>query len=1185
MHRNTVLAAAALTGTLTTFALAGGEREPPAAVRYSRDIRPMLSDRCFECHGPDPSDRKADLRLDLPGSPAIVPGSAEESALWLRVSSADPDERMPPEGSHKQALSADELELLRRWIDAGAEYERHWSFVPPERPAVPGVGAAWARDEIDAFVFAELLRNGFEPGPEADRATLLRRVFLDLTGLPPTPEELSAFLADDRPDAHERLIDRLLHEEPYVSRYAERMAVPWLDAARYADTSGIHMDAGRQIWLWRDWVLESLKEGMPFDRFVTEQLAGDLLEDATLQQKVASGFNRNHVTTDEGGAIAAEYLVEYAVDRTNTTSAVFLGLTMGCARCHDHKYDPISQDEFYSLFSYFNSIEEPGLYSQIQDANRAFEPFLLVPTPEQAAELDRLNAALEKERARLDEPVEGEDEKRSAFLGEMLAGAGLRWAESDVVGARSSQGATLTARDDGSVLVSGENPEVDEHRIALETDATELRLVSLEALTDESLPHADRVGRAPNGNAVLGAIRAEAISLRDPSQRAPVRFVWAWADYEQLNGDYRVVNALSDDRLGWAVDAHNRGGPRAALFLADEPFGFEGGTRVEITLDYGSQYAQHVFGRVRLALGRISPEGLDTLGLASSGWYSTARFRLDDRDAVFAHEFGPERLKRLDLKTPFGEQGLRFNYVPSFRDDTLNTDFEGGVGALYVAKRVFVPSARDALVSIGSDDGFRIYSDGELVAENQVDRGVARDQDRVTIPLEPGEHTLVMKIVNTGGPAGYYWRTLRRESELTGALLAALLPDGARWDALEERLREQWRLEFSPDHRARVERIAALETELGETRAGVPQTMVMKELDQPRETFVLNRGVYDEPDEERQVARGIPAALGALPAGAPLDRRGLAQWLTDPAHPLLARVTVNRLWELCFGTGLVATSEDFGLQGDWPSHPELLDWLAVEYRESGWDTKALLTRIVSSSTYRQSSRLRPELAAIDPDDRLLGRYPRRRLSAEQIRDQALYVAGLLVERFGGPSVKPYQPEGLWQEVAMLNSNTRIFERGEGDDLWRRSLYTYWKRACPPPNMLTFDAPTREFCTIRRGETATPLQALVLWNDEQFVEAARMLAARTLDEPGGADRERLARMFVRCAGRAPDVDEERALAAALADFRERYRDAPADAAALLEIGMAEADAHDPSELAAWTMIANTLFSLDAMICQR
>jgi len=1176
-----------------------GEHPSTGAVRYDRDVRPLLSDRCFRCHGPDPAERRAGLRLDvfdgatadLGGTRAIVPGDASASELIRRVTSDDPDERMPPADGHKPRLTPDEVDRVRRWIDAGAVYEEHWSFVPPVRPAVPDVeDASWPRGAVDRFVLAELERHGLAPNPPADRATLVRRVFLDLTGLPPTLAELDRFLADERPDAFERQVERLLTESPYVERYAERMTVPWLDAARYADTSGIHMDAGRQIWAWRDWVLRAYRDGMPFDRFLTEQLAGDLLPDATRAQRIASGFNRNHVTTDEGGAIAEEYLVEYAVDRTATTGAVFLGLTLGCARCHDHKYDPIRQTEFYELLAFFDSIDEPGLYSQLPDPNRAFEPFLVVAPPESIEREDALETELAAERAAFETPLEGEARDRAAFFDGLRAQAGLRWAATETKSARSEHGATTTIEGDGSVRASGPNPDHDVHVIELETAASELRLVALEALVppgDEpgAEPDEGRVGRAPNGNAVLESIHAEAISLVDPTQRQGVRFVWAWADVEQLDGDFRVVNALADDGLGWAVDGHRTSGARAALFLAAEPFGFEGGTRVVVRLDYDSPYAQHVFARTRLTLGTIDEAGLDVLGSAQSGWYATAPFTAPDGDAAWSTEFGPEALARLDTTTTFGEDERTFNYVDVFRDDRLNRELGGGIGATYVAKRVFVPSARTIEVALGSDDGFRLYVDGELATERRIDRGLAADQDRAELELDAGTHTLTTKVVNTGGPSGYSWRTLRRPSELAGPLLAAALPARARTGERETELAGAWRLEFSPVHRAHVERIGELEAELAELRAGLPRTMVMEELDEPRETFVLRRGQYDQPDRERPVTRDVPDALGPWPDGAPRDRLGLARWMTSPDHPLVARVAVNRLWELVFGTGLVETSEDFGMQGAWPSHPELLDWLAVEFRESGWDTKALLARLVTSSTYRQSSRARTEVradgTAVDPD-RLLARTPRRRLGAEEIRDSALHIAGLLVEELGGPSVKPYQPDGLWREVAMPQSNTRTFERGEGSDLWRRSLYTYWKRAAPPPSMLIFDAPTREFCTIRRGHTATPLQALVLWNDEQFVEAARMLAARTLLEADD-DAERVARMFRRCTAREPSDDERRALLDALAAFRDRYRDAPEDARALLEVGTATSpEVLDPTELAAWTMVANALFSLDATI---
>jgi hypothetical protein len=1176
------LAAAALCASA-----GGGDK---AAVRYGRDIRPLLADRCFRCHGPDGAEREADLRLDERGAAlaerdglaAIVAGDPAASELWRRVTSDDPSERMPPPQSHKRPFDARELELVRTWIEAGAQYEPHWAFVPPARPEPPAVrDASWPRNAIDRFVLARLEQEGVAPSPEAEPTALLRRVFLDLTGLPPTPEEIEAFLADDSPEAYERTVQRLLTEEPYVTRYAERMAVPWLDAARYADTCGIHMDAGRQIWPWRDWLLGALRDGMPFDRFLTEQLAGDLLPDATDAQRVASGFNRNHVTTDEGGAIAEEYLVEYAVDRTATTGSVFLGLTLGCARCHEHKFDPVSQEDFYGLYAFFNSIEEPGLYSQETDPKRAFEPFLILTNEMERQRLEGLRSDLASAKAELAQPIPGEEEQRAAFLASTLERSGLVWAETRLAAARSSGGAQLELQQDGSLLASGENPAEDVHQIELETLAVGLRLVALEALTDASLPHG-RVGRSPNGNAVLESIRGEAISLRDPAQRHPLRFTWAWADFEQTNGDFRVVNALADDGLGWAVDAHNRAGPRAALFLADEPFGFEGGTRVAIELDYDSIYPQHVFGRVRLSLATLGEQGLDALGVASSGWYATAPFSATPQE-VWENAFGPESMVGLDLAAEFGPTKLRFNFVEQFQDERLNTELAGGINATYVARRVFSPTRRKIEVSLGSDDGFRLYVNRAEVSTRKVERGLAADQDRAEIYLPAGVSTIVLKIVNTGGLAGYYWRTLRRGDELRGAGLAALLPPGARWPELEERLITAWRTDLSPGYRERIERVASLERAIASDEAQLPRSMVMRELAKPRETFVLMRGQYDKPDPERPVQRAIPPALGRLPEGAPQDRLGLAQWLTSEGNPLVARVAVNRAWELAFGTGLVATSEDFGLQGEWPSHPELLDWLAVEFRESGWDLKRLLASLVTSATYRQSSRVRPELRELDPDDRLLARYPRRRLDAEQIRDQALYVSGLLVEDFGGPSVKPYQPDGLWQEIAMPQSNTREYERGAGADLWRRSLYTYWKRAAPPPAMLAFDAPTREYCTIRRGETSTPLQALVLWNDEQFVEAARALAERTLAE-ADADEQRLERMFLRCVGRKPDAGEARALAAALADFRARYAGAPEDARALLAIGEAPLAELDPAEAAAWTMIASALFSLDAMLCR-
>ncbi len=1163
----------------------------PSDIKFGRDVRPILSDRCFKCHGPDAATRAAKLRLDeresaiadLGGYSAIAPGDPEGSELLKRVSSHDPEEVMPPVKSGKKPITADEREILRRWIEAGAVYEPHWAFVPPHQVTPPQVkDAAWARNPIDQFILARLEHEGLAPAPEASPEILVRRVFLDLTGLPPTPEETDAYLADKSPDAYERLVDLLMTQDPYRTRTAERLATPWLDTARYADTCGIHMDAGRQMWLWRDWVLDAFRNNLPFDRFVTEQLAGDLIPEASEAQKIASGFNRNHVTTDEGGAIAEEYLIEYAAERTATTGSVFMGLTMGCARCHDHKFDPVTQSDFYSMFAFFDSIEEPGLYSQLPDPQRAFEPFIVVPTAEQKSAKDMLTASLAALTADLEKPDPAEDAQREAFFADLPAKAGVTWASATVTAASSTGGSTMTVKEDGSILASGANPEKDDYQIELRTDATDLRVISLEAIADPSMPEM-RIGRAPNGNAVMTGIEAEAISVADNSKHTPIQFRWAWGDVEQNNGDFRAINIIRPTGTdGWAVGAHMRPGERMAMVMTDEPFGYPGGTIVKVTLKFQSRYAQHSFGRVRLAMGTIGSEGETLLAPAEGSWYLAGPFTAGPGEDPYAKAFGPEEGATLDFTRNFGAGNQYWRYAPTLMDGKLNNDLPGGPSVTYVAKRILSPTARTLDVSIGSDDGFQLYVNGKEAAKNKIDRGLMPDQDKATIQLVPGENTIVLKIINTGGPGGMYWKEVGEQGKLSGDLVMALAPPTA---ASGERLKAAsvaWKTAFSERYRTLSATIGETKAKIDGLDAAAPRTMVMKELAMPRQTYVLKRGDYDKPDKERPVVRAVPKSLGKLPEGAPANRLGLAQWLTSEEDPLLARVAVNRLWEQLFGAGIVRTTEDFGYQGDWPSHPELLDWLAVEFRHRHWDTRAMLRMLITSSTYRQSSRVRAEVTAVDPENRLLGYFPRKRLSAEQIRDQALYVSGLLVEKLGGPSVKPYQPEGLWQEVAMPQSNTRIYERGKGEDLWRRSLYTYWKRASPPPSLMTFDAPTRESCTIRRISTNTPLQALVLWNDVQFVEASRVLAQRTLQQPGD-DASRLTSMFRRCTARTPTAEELDAVTRTLAAFRERYAAAPDDANKLLMVGEApRVEGLAPTELAAWTLVANALLNLDTTI---
>jgi mono/diheme cytochrome c family protein len=762
-------------------------------INFGRDIRPILADNCFACHGPDVQQRKAKLRLDTrtgaladlrSGGHAIVPGKPDESALIERITDEDPSRRMPPKKSGKN-LTAAQIDLLRRWIAEGATYTVHWAFAPPMRHALPKVKyTVWPNNAIDHFILARLEREGLQPSAEANRPTLIRRVTLDLTGLPPTLAEVDAFLADTSPNAYEKVVDRLLQSP----RYGEHMARFWLDAARYGDTHGLHLDNYREMWPYRDWVIKAFNENKPYDQFLTEQLAGDLLPGATLDQSIATGFNRCHVTTSEGGSIEEEVYVRNVVDRVDTTGTVFLGLTVGCARCHDHKFDPIKTKEFYQLFAFFNNLDGPAL-----DGNAARPaPTVNVPTPEQKAQLESIQQQI------------------------------------------------------------------------------------------------------------------------------------------------------------------------AAL-------------RVQIN------------------------------------------------------------------------------------------------------------------------------------------------------------------------------------KETTQTRIAPLLAQ-----------------------------IAALAQKRKQIQTSIPATLVFKERTTSKPAYVLKRGEYDQRGE--QVVRETPKFLPPLPEKAPRDRLGLAQWMLAPDHPLTARVEVNRLWQQVFGTGLVKTAEDFGTQGESPSHPELFDWLAVQFREDGWDIKKMMKRLVMSATYRQSSRVTKDRLAKDPANRLLSRGPRYRLDAEMLRDQALFISGLLVEKLGGPSVKPPQPSGLWEAVAYSGSNTKNFKPDHGHEkVHRRSMYTFWKRTSPPPQMNTFDAPSRESCIVRRERTNTPLQALLLMNEPQFIEAARTLAQRTMKEGGATPEARLVYMFRITTARRADAKEANELLAAYKDHLATYTHDSAKANQLISVGESRPDANlHPNELAAWTMIANLLLNLDEVI---
>jgi hypothetical protein len=1186
-----------LLGALSTCVALLAQAPVEQTIRYGRDIRPLLSDRCFRCHGPDANERAADLRLDErrfaiadlgDGAAAIVPGDPDRSLLMERIRSHDDQERMPPPSSNKPALQPAEIERFAQWIREGAAYEGHWAFEPPKPQPVPNNGAG---HPIDAFVRQQLQRVGAEPSPAAAPATLCRRLFLVLTGLPPTPRELQAYLDDARSDRYERLVDRLLTEEPYATRHAEHLASIWLDAGRYADTSGIHMDAGRQAWLWRDWLIQAIRDDKPFDAFVVEQLAGDLLPDATDEQKVATGFLRNHVTTDEGGAINAEYLVEYAAERTATVGSVLMGLTLGCARCHDHKYDPISQQDYYQLFSFFNNNEEPGLYSQARNnPNRALEPNLSVPTDAQHQRRGELSAQIEAARALRDQIDPDERRNYGEFLARVGGELSLHWTRPRVEAAHSSGGATLTVLDDGSVLGSGDNPDHDVQRYELRTHATAQRWLCLEALPDASLPQA-RTSRASHGNTVLQHLRLEARPLQGSGDGEAawreVPLIYALADIEQQNGDFGVGNALVDDGIGWAPAGHQQTGPRTAWFLAGEPFGFEGGTELRVTLKYDSRYRQHVFGRVRFATSRASDAGMHALPLWTSGYYTCGPFASKNAQKLYETAFGPELATSFERDARFQHtksKGAKaatkgWSYREKFGRDRTNL-LNNGVNAVYVGQRIWVPSRREVEFQLGSDDGFQLYVDGQLVGQRRVARGVRLDQDRAKATLTAGAHFVVLKIVNTGGAGGFALQTVAGERELRDDLFLAMVPDVLGDPERQQKLLHAYRSKRSPVYLERTARLAELQQQAEALEASVPMAMVMQERGAQRPTFVLMRGEYDKADPQRPVTRELPKVFGPLPAHLPKNRLGLARWLVSDDNPLLRRVAINRYWEFVFGTGIVRTSEDFGMQGEWPSHPELLDWLALEFADRGHSVRQMLRLMVTSETFRQRSRVGD--VGRDPDNRLLGWFPRRRLTAEAIRDQALYVGGLLVERTGGPSVKPYQPQGLWREVAMLQSNTRIFERDDGDALWRRSLYTYWKRACPPPSLLTFDAPTREFCTIRRSTTNTPLQALVLWNDEQFVEAARELASRSM-RAAPDDEARLVDMYRRTTGRTLRGEQLQMARETLRQLQRRYQQDPDGAGKLLAVGEKPVDGElDAARLAAFTVLASAFLDLDATL---
>ncbi|MGK0217389.1 MAG: hypothetical protein ACI9HE_000866 [Planctomycetota bacterium] len=1162
------------TGLLVLLATAGfAEDSDSPPIDFARDVLPILSENCFACHGPDQQQRKAGLRLDTPEGPraelkggehAVVPGDRDASELWHRVSASDDSDLMPPENSGKQ-LKPEEIALLGRWIEEGAGWSQHWAFVAPEAPALPAVQQAdWVRQPLDQFVLAALEARGLAPKPEAERSVLARRAALALTGMPLTLDQLDAFLVDKSEDAFERLVDDLIASP----RYGEHMARYWLDAARYADTHGLHLDNLRTMWPWRDHVVRVLNEGQPFDQFTIEMLAGDLLEGASDDQVIASGFNRNNPSSAEGGMIAEEYRSIYAKDRTDTTSTIWMGLTMGCAKCHDHKYDPLSTRDYYSLYAFFDELGDEASDRNITNP----VPFVRAMNTQERGELAVIEAGLTGKRAELDAPMPEVDASQALWSTSLLNTLQERWLVLSLESATSREGTQLDIRADQSAHASGPAAAKDIYTLtafAGEQSITALRLEALTSAADQKLP-----GRAVNQNFVLSRVTVEAWPAGHPELAKAVPLVHAVATHDQDR--YPITGVLDKDpETGWG--ALGKQGDRAAAVFFREPIGWSAGTVLRVNLEFESQHAAHTFSGVRLSISE--DPNLLVLPWRNDSWQLSGP--TDSSDARGAYG----RITHVDAP-----QDSSWKPVEDSTDAKVHM-LPDTSGVYWLRRNIHVPLAVLANAQLGSDDAIRVWVNGKEVHKNPAARGVALGQDQAVLPLRAGDNEVLMAIVNYGGAAGFAFSLDPRQDGLDAApgrlglphdlSLALAASDVQLSDSHKARLKQRYRSTHAPAWIALFEDVQAREAARTAFEAALPTTLVSGSAMASRDAFILMRGQYDKPGDKVQA--NTPASLPPMPADAPRNRLGLARWLVDPAHPLTARVTVNRHWQRFFGTGLVKTAGDFGVQGEQPINPDLLDHLATSFVADGWDMKALHKRLVTSASFRQASNVDASLLGVDPANRLLARGPRYRLDGEVLRDQALHLSGLMAERLGGPSVKPYQPSGVWFAVGYSGSNTVRFVQDEGDNNWRRSLYTFWKRTAPPPNLAIFDAPSRESCTVRRERTNTPLQALVLMNDRQFVEMARAFAARTLREGGESDTERATWAFRSATSRTPEADELSELIGLLADARAHFQDDPEGAAALRSVGDADVSLElDAGEHAAFTLLTSLILNLDETV---
>jgi hypothetical protein len=1036
--------------------LFGGWQMEAGTLRYNRDIRPIISDRCFKCHGPDSGSRKAKLRLDEPASAygprkdpnehAIVPGKPEQSVLVRRIFATDPDDIMPPPASHL-ALSDAEKKTLRQWIAEGAKYEPHWAFIAPAASIpVPEVkDKRWPRNDIDRFILARIEKAEIKPSKEAVKTRWLRRVTYDLNGLPPTPEELDAFLADRSDGAYEKVADRLLASK----RFGERMAVPWLDGARYADSYGYQSDQLCPTWPYRDWVVDAFNQNMPYDEFLTEQLAGDLLPNATRQQRLATAFNRLHRQTNEGGSVEEEWRIEYVSDRVQTFSSVFLGLTFECARCHDHKFDPMTQRDYYSLSAFFNSIDEYGTYDT---TTHVPTPSILLPTSEQEKTMAETAKAVDDKGKELQQAIA---DSEGAFQD------WLRYSnhESMIPG--------LIGRFTFDTLVE----------------------------TNQFQNEANAINKSGpiTGNTLTEGKFGKAVAFSGDDQLSIpglMKSIDAWAQYSLVFW-LQVPNSLTNSIVFHCTEGSDTGFRGTEFSLRD--------------------------GRLFFVIKRFWPGNAIAIQTSKlfphDQWIQVGVTYDGSADANGMQIFLNGQRAQTEI--------VRNHLYKS--PGNVNADFHFGA------------RFRSAGLKDGRFDELRIYN---------------RPLAAIEMAQLFDEHSLRDAIAST------------KSDELRPYFISAFSETVAR---------------------ARDERNAAVHKYF-EVRNPVQETSVMEELSSPRDTYLLARGRYDAPKTDAtHVSRATPSFLPPFPGSAPRNRLGLAKWLTEPEQPLTARVVVNRYWQMLFGRGLVATPENFGAQGAPPTHPELLDWLARDFINSGWNTKALLRKIVLSATYRQDSVLRRDLQEKDPENLLLARGPSQRLSAEMIRDTALDASGLLDAKIGGPPVSPYQPGDLWRES---NEMSPAYRQSVGSDLYRRSLYTVWKRTAPMANMTAFDAPSREVCVLKRSPTGTPQQAFVLLNDTQFVEAARMLAEEMLTDAGPQETGQVTFAFRRLTGRNPEPRETKLLVELFDEAKKVFKEEPERATKLVAVGEKKPDPKlDATDLAAATEVAQAILNLDATVWKR